>query len=587
MNTLLSNRFTFLTVNIFLFLILINAISTGQSFVEINAGITGVSNSSAMWGDYDNDKDLDIIISGETSDGSTITKIYNNDNSSFTDISAGLTGINKGAVAWGDYDNDGDLDVVSTGEDSNQNTYIYKNEDGEFININAALDYFGPFSYGCWGDYDNDGDLDIFITGGWSSKLYRNDGQDIFTDSEYEFFALNSGRADWGDYDMDGDLDLLLTGDTGGGMELYLYKNNDGIFEEFNLANMGLSAGSVEWGDYDSDGDLDILIMGFDNNVEPGSRIFRNDGEHIFVNIYASLPPVALGNASWGDFDNDGDLDVALTGKLAGCGVFVSGVYENMGNDFFTDANAGLLAAQQSTIAWGDFDNDTDLDIFLSGSSYTGGSFTKIYRNDFSLPNILPDEPQNLSVDFSASKVILSWDKGNDPQTPQDGLSYNIRIGTSPLECNNLSPMSHIDDGYRKIAAFGNTSQSNFWTIAGLEEGVTYYWSVQTIDNTYAASEFSEEQSFFVTYTGTKKVNNEELSFYFYPNPAKDFIIFTFQNSEPENLYLEIYTLTGEIIKRQQISNTEKIDVSDFEKGVYFFSIIRNDSYYNKRVIIK
>jgi len=587
MNTQLSNRFSLLTVNLFLFLILFSTTSTGQSFVEINAGITGISNSSAMWGDFDNDKDLDIIISGETSGGSTITKIYNNDNSSFTDIGAGLTGMKNGVVAWGDYDNDGDLDIITTGDNSNQQTYIYKNDDGGFSDINATLDYFGAFSYACWGDYDNDGDLDIFITGSWSSKLYRNDGQDTFTDTENEFFILNSSRADWGDYDKDGDLDLLLTGDTGGGMELFLYKNNDGIFEEFILANMGLSSGSVEWGDYDSDGDLDILIMGFDNYIEPSASIFRNDGEHVFVNIYAGLPPVALGNASWGDFDNDGDLDVAITGKLAGCGVFASAVYENEGNDFFDDTNAGLLAAQQSTIAWGDFDNDTDLDIFLSGSSYTGGSFTKIYRNDFSLPNILPDEPQNLSVSFEENKVILSWDKGNDPQTPQDGLSYNIRIGTSPLGCDNLSPMSHINNGYRKIAAIGNTCQSDFWTITGLEEGVTYYWSVQTIDNTFAASEFSEEQSFFFSYTGTENLKNEIVNFSLYPNPAKDFIIFTFQDSGKENFSLNIYSLQGKKIKQQQINNNEKIDVSDFEKGVYFFNILGDDSHYTQRLVIE
>ncbi|MEZ5148470.1 MAG: T9SS type A sorting domain-containing protein, partial [Bacteroidales bacterium] len=101
-----------------------------QSFVDINAGLTGFSNGSAMWGDYDNDKDLDILITGITSGNVAMTKIYNNDAGIFTDINAGLPGLNNGDATWGDYDNDGDLDLVCCGFDDQggSNTYIYRNE---------------------------------------------------------------------------------------------------------------------------------------------------------------------------------------------------------------------------------------------------------------------------------------------------------------------------------------------------------------------------------------------------------------------------------------------------------------------------
>ncbi len=69
-------------------------------------------------------------------------------------------------------------------------------------------------------------------------------------------------------------------------------------------------------------GDLDVLIMGFDDYVTPNALIYRNDGNNQFVNIFAGLAPVTLGKASWADFDNDGDLDLAITGKFAGCGTF-------------------------------------------------------------------------------------------------------------------------------------------------------------------------------------------------------------------------------------------------------------------------
>lgn len=572
---------------LFSFTFFIFIVTRGQSFVDINAGLQGISNSSVAWGDYDNDMDMDVLISGEISGGAAITKLYNNDQGTFNEVVSDFVGLRNGSVQWGDYDNDGDLDILATGDNSEGSTFIYKNENNEFIDINPGIEYFGDYSSAYWGDYDNDGDLDVFITGGWNSKLYRNDGQDNFVDSENEFMALSSSRASWGDYDNDRDMDLLVTGDTGGGMKLYCYKNTDGVFEEIEFANMGLASGSVEWGDYDSDGDLDILIMGFDDYIEPKANIFRNDGNHIFHNIYSGLPPVTLGTASWGDVDNDGDLDVLITGKLAGCGVFASSIHKNMGNDIFNDISAGLESAERSAAAWSDFDNDTDLDLILTGSNYSGSKFTNIYRNDMSLPNIMPIAPDNLSFGFNDNEVILSWDPGYDAQTPENGLSYNIRIGTSPQEYDNMSPMSHIENGFRKINAFGNIGQSTSWKINELEPGITYYWSVQTIDNTFQASEFSDEQSFYLTYTEINKNFYDEPHVTFHPNPAKNHIYFKTPGVVVNSISAEIYSLTGEKIKPLQVMNTERINISELKKGVYLVRTNLNGNQYTERLIVK
>ncbi|MBU4486273.1 MAG: VCBS repeat-containing protein [Candidatus Delongbacteria bacterium] len=79
-------------------------------FVDIDAGLQGVEHSSVEWGDYDNDGDLDILLTGAEyrGDFETFSRIYNNDNGSFTDIEAGFHDSKGGAVAWGDYDNDED-----------------------------------------------------------------------------------------------------------------------------------------------------------------------------------------------------------------------------------------------------------------------------------------------------------------------------------------------------------------------------------------------------------------------------------------------------------------------------------------------
>ncbi len=514
---------------------------------------------------------MDLLIAGETIGGSFITSIYQNDNGNFTNINAGLTGITRGSVCWGDYDNDGDLDILITGGNTESRSFIYRNDNGIFISLQLDMEYFGEFSHASWADYDNDGDLDAFITGNWNSRLYTNEDNNTFTDSQVEFIMLSSGKSNWGDIDGDGDLDLFLTGDTGGGMKLYLYINEDGTFTEYELTEIGLSAGSVELGDYDADGDLDIVIMGFNDFVEPATNIYRNDGNLSFSNIYAGITPVAMGRAAWGDIDNDGDLDLAITGKLAGCGVIVSEIFENQGSDIFNSINSGITNVENSYLTWGDYDNDTDLDLFLCGDLYNGGAISKIYRNDLTVTNNPPTPPQNLTVSFDNDYAILSWDLGSDLQTPSEGLMYNIRIGTEPLNCNLMTPMSFMDDGIRQIPANGNTSLSKSWKVSGLEEGQTYYWSVQTIDNAFAGSEFSEEHSFIYSLTGIENRQNLE-SNYIYPNPASDIIYFKKDVNSETLVY--IYSVTGEFVMDIVNPKNNSINISQLEKGIYFLHFI-------------
>ncbi|NNE08353.1 MAG: VCBS repeat-containing protein, partial [Gemmatimonadetes bacterium] len=129
-------------------------------FVDIGAGLTGVNVSSVVWGDYDNDGDLDILLAGQDS-GGRVAKVYQNTAGTFTDIGAGLTGVSVPSVVWGDYDNDGDLDILLTGRDSGifiPVAKVYENSGGTFTDIGAFLTGV-RFSSVAWGDYDNDGDL--------------------------------------------------------------------------------------------------------------------------------------------------------------------------------------------------------------------------------------------------------------------------------------------------------------------------------------------------------------------------------------------------------------------------------------------
>src|SRR5581483_3450780 len=99
-----------------------------QSFTPLSVSIPGLRYSSVAWGDFDNDGDLDLLVCGDTGAG-FVTRIYRNDGGgSFVDIQAGLPGISGGTVAWGDYNGDGYLDFALTGMTSTGRiSRIYRN----------------------------------------------------------------------------------------------------------------------------------------------------------------------------------------------------------------------------------------------------------------------------------------------------------------------------------------------------------------------------------------------------------------------------------------------------------------------------
>ncbi len=369
-------------------------------FSDISAGLPDVEKGSVAWGDYDNDGDLDILLTGSSS-GSYISRVYRQDSSgSFSDISAGLTGVYRSSVAWGDYDNDGDLDILLTGVDANNYlpiSRVYRQESsGSFSDISAALPGVERGSV-AWGDYDNDGDLDILLTGrdpssNYISRVYQQDSSGSFNDISAGLYGAAKGSVAWGDYDNDGDLDILLTGDNPyvGSISRVYRQDSSGSFSDISAGLEGVAYASVAWGDYDNDGDLDILLTGRGiGSFNLISRVYRQDSGS-FSDISAGLPGVRYSSVAWGDYDNDGDLDILLTGRGIGSFNLISRVYSQDSSGSFSDISAGLDGVYRSSVAWGDYDNDGDLDILLTGRGDASVSFApiaRVYRNDVVRPD--------------------------------------------------------------------------------------------------------------------------------------------------------------------------------------------------------
>ena len=236
----------------------------------------------------------------------------------------------------------------------------------------------------------------------------------------------------------------------------------------------GVTAGDVAWGDYDCDGDLDLALAGRAGSSSLITVIYQNDAA-AFNAIDAGLPGISDGSIDWGDYDNDGYLDIAICGNSSG--QLIGAVYKNNLNDSFTLVDSGIEGIIFGNSDWGDYDNDGDLDLVQTGSA-----MTRIYTNDTSVGNSPPSMPTNLNVSALHNSATLYWDASNDDHTPQAGLTYNLRVGTAPGLSNIIHPMA-LGDGQRTLPDFGNMQQIDYWNINELLPGITYYWSVQAIDN--------------------------------------------------------------------------------------------------------
>jgi len=475
-------------------------------FVEVTNNIMGLSHGMAVWGDYDNDGYLDVLVTGATIYSQVHSLLYhNNGDGTFSNANANLPGVQIGAVAWGDYDGDGYLDFALAGAtDTNSITRIYhNNRNGTFTDIQADL----PGVSGCalaWGDYDNDGDLDLLVSG-WVStnsitKIFRNE-RGSFVESGVKLPALSRGAVAWGDYDNDGDLDILINGQNDGYQYFTFLLRNDGqgSFVDINTPLNTRSEGTAVWGDYDNDGDLDILVSGrsvLDGSL--GSSLYRNDGQDRFVEVDAGLEEGLL-RGVWGDYDNDGDLDLVF-GSGNAYDSPKSAVYRNDNGNYVNSGNL-LYGLGWGNVPLADYDNDGRLDILQTGmaSVYAGiyQSFdaTKLYRNYGPTTNRPPLPPGNLSASVAGRAVRLSWSSGSDPEQ-SGGLTYNLRVGTSPGSGDVVSSMSAAS-GFRRVAADGNVFHNLGWVLRELSPG-TYYWSVQTVDHGFRGSTFAPEASFLI-----------------------------------------------------------------------------------------
>lgn len=364
-----------------------------RPFPDLGDADRGGTSRGVAWGDFTGDGYPDLVVSNTDGEGIFLYRnVGGRRLASVTDTPiTSLTGHAQG-VNWIDVDNDGALDLFVAREEG-PNLLLRNDGEGTLrrADAGALTEDVSQSVQGCWADYDNDGFLDVFVVNADSEPdvLYRNVDGTHFTPVQGPWQGLdNHGRScAWSDADADGHPDLYVAnaymrvGEATRTAPNYFYSNREGVsfarITDGEFVNYHAYSYGVSFADFDQDGDEDLFVSAigrFDPNV-----LFENVDGSLFHPVRNSMlmrdrfGPVK-GHA-WGDYDNDGDVDLFVAEGHGGArpehAPFdnTDRLYENTGDGDFEVASVPLLADHDLVSAGtanADFDRDGDLDLFIA-----------------------------------------------------------------------------------------------------------------------------------------------------------------------------------------------------------------------------
>ncbi len=373
--------------------------------------------TSVAWGDVDGDGRLDLLFGAgsraSNSSSALNAKLFFNNDGQFPSDLVRLynTGFGPNAVAFGDAKGDGTMSIA-LGTTSDVRVYAAN----DFLSPMWTVPDVGEKTL-AWGDSRGIGSLDLLVgtatsDGQGSVQLYRNDQTGHFGTAPVWSDNVPGGvhSVSWADYNRDGFLDFAV-GVNGANR---IYRNNgDGSFTLAWTEPRTDDTRGVAWADYDADGDPDLAV----GNYGQSNRLYENQNGN-FVDIWHSTEVSKTTSIAWGDWNNDGypDLAVGNYGEK-------DQIYSNLHSAPGSPQLEWLWSSDQSSnttgVAWGDMENDGDLDLAFSQD---GTSLNGIYVNNYNVPSSLAT---NTSLGTLSLVNQPSYVYTGRPGTTNNGYLYS------------------------------------------------------------------------------------------------------------------------------------------------------------------
>ncbi len=567
--------------------------ATSQTFTRITSGPvvnTAGDSRSVNWIDLNNDSLIDLFISNGKTGGQNNLLYMNNGGGNFTRVTNDpLVMDNKPSDGgtFADCDNDGDVDAFVVNWYLEDNLFYTNDGSGNFTQ-HAGVPVVTSGGYcetAAWGDYDNDGLLDLYATRSGSTiltrrnQLYHNDGGNNFTKiltGSHVLDAFTSRCVNWTDIDSDGDQDLFVTNEGTTNTDENIYRNDGlGVFTKIttgDLISNGAKTMSGSWGDYDNDGDLDVFLA----NDGLSNALFRNDGNFVFTKITGDTVSNTNDHSfssAWSDMDNDGDLDLFVTNSFSTGLKQLNFLYQNNGDGSFTRVSNTTPATDSSWsygCAFGDYDNDGFEDLAVATVTFNGVDENDLlYHNDGNSNNWITVNLIGTLTNKSAigTKIRIKATINGVPVWQMREISAQTSY------CGQNDLRAHFGLGDATVI----DSLKIEW-LSGMEDNFTNVNSNQFIT-------IFEGQS-----TAVNEIKDDYL-LKVYPNPATSNITITSQKNIEEGSTISITDFEGkEVYHRNVKSDCRMIEIIWNEiktnaNGTYNLIITTHSGYSVRRII--
>lgn len=458
-----------------------------QLFVETASPLP--SHSGSYWADYNNDGYLDLLAQLDATEKTTLFR--NNQNNTYTAVANFNAPSSEYNLNWLDFDRNGYLDITGR-------TNIYLNNTVGGFNTYPASNWGLESPRGEWADFDNDGDLDLLqlANNGYDVKLFQNTNG-IYKEVFGNNFRPCNGALMWFDYNNDGFKDILTTGKNPIDNKYYttIYKNTGNVkFVEQMQFNLPGKIFSLFLTDYNADGWMDILCVAENLDNTTSLTLIKNGEGNGFSPVNnTTLNGQSSRIISTADLNNDGLSDFLVvtikdyvTINEINYAICEFKVISYNYNNSVTEIYNNVIQIQYVDPSITDINNDGNIDFLINGR-------TQYFQNIVSVVNQRPNKITNATAVIEGNGVRFQW-SATDDKTPSAGLTYNLRIGTSPGVSNILSAHSNTS-GILKMLKPGNmgTCTSVFYQ---LPKG-TYYWNIQAIDNSFKGGAFMDADKSF------------------------------------------------------------------------------------------